>query len=73
MERLLDISKIVFQRKWGQAAVGTAPLWCGLKGGDVKTRPPETLTNADFKVLYRRRKIFFFGNISVFLNKKILN
>ena len=50
-----------------------APLL--LKGGDAKTRPPETFTNginthtnADFKVLYRREKKSFFDNISVFFN-----
>ena len=29
-----------------------------VKGGDAKTRPPETLTNADFKILYSKKNLF---------------
>ena len=36
----------------------------------AKMRPPETLTNADFKVLYRTN-ILFFDNISVFSKKNL--
>ena len=31
-----------------------------IKGADAKTRPPETLTNAAFKVLYSFKKKYIF-------------
>ena len=36
-----------------------------LRGEEAKTRPPETLTNTDLKVLYRIN-VLFLGNISDF-------
>ena len=39
-----------------------------LKGAPAKMRPPETLTNADFKVLYR--KIFFLWQHQCIFKKK---
>ena len=32
---------------------------CQLKGEEAKTRPPETITNADFKILYSKKNLFF--------------
>ena len=29
-----------------------------IKGEEAKTRPPETLTNADFKMLYSKKNVF---------------
>ena len=41
-----------------------------LKGGDAKTRPPETLTNADFKILYSKNYLFLTTS-AYFLNENL--
>ena len=40
-----------------------------LKGEEAKTRPPETLSNADFKIRYIKQNSFF-NNIRLFLKYK---
>ena len=39
-----------------------------IKGAPARTRPPETLTNADFKLLYRTNILFL--TTSVYFQKK---
>ena len=50
----------------GPMGAGHGPSRHELKGGDAKTRPPETLTNADFKILYSKTNSFF-DNTRLFL------
>ena len=46
-------------------------FWKVLKAADAKTRPPETLTKADFKLFSARNNLFRQPQLIFFLNKNL--